>query len=115
MLKTIRLAALAALKSRALTPMEVCIELSGDLVATLTAILTEATDKEKLRWEWLGLNCFAAKYNGQFFTWDQPNNEPPYLSINKKWVVQDNGSGAYGFDELQKAILSQYKKDLNRI
>ena len=100
---------LAALKSEYWN--DKVFKLAEDLATSLLGILTVATNKNKLVWERLGCNAFSAEFEGLFLGWDQPNNEPPFLVIASRHL-QDNGSGAYGFEELSAAIHNQFANQL---
>ena len=83
-------------------------ELAEGLAVSLLGILTVATNENELIWKHLGCNVFSAKFKGLELSWDQPNNEPASLTIASRYLIQDNGSGAYGFAELGGAIFDQF-------
>ena len=83
-------------------------KLAEDLAISLLGILTVATNENELVWKHLGCNVFSAEFQGLALAWDQPNNEPPSLIIASRHFLQDNGSGAYGFEKLSAAIQNQF-------
>lgn len=95
-------------------------QFSEAIVLNLFSFLTEATTRNLIMWQYQGAGSFKAYFLGLELFWDQPNNEPPSLSIF--WLrvakIEDNGSGKYGFDHLRDAINAQYdnrKKEASRL
>ncbi len=81
--------------------------LAEGLATSLLGILAAATNEGELVWRHIGCNVFTAEFKELALIWDQPNNEPASLTIASQWLLQDNGSGAYGFEELSAAIHNQ--------
>ncbi len=80
-----------------------------NLTITLLDILVKATNQDKVIWVDRGLNMFSTVFFGLDLMLDFQNNEPPMLHVGL-YHIEDNGSGSYGFDELDKAIQSQVQR-----
>jgi hypothetical protein len=79
------------------------------LSKSFLGILTTATNKGVLRWQHLVRNVFSTKFHGLELAWDQLDDKSYILHIGKDHI-EDDGSGAYGFVELSRAILEQKER-----
>jgi len=84
-------------------------EIAENLASSFIGILIAATDNDELTWQHSGVNRFAAIFHNIKVVCDKAPEDTPFLWIGN-YFIQDDGSGAYGFTKLTKALWEQKKR-----